>query len=203
MAFYSTRIMPRLIDRGMRNRTMAKYRPRVPPLAAGRVLEIGVGGGLNIPFYTGGVSHLFGLEPSGHLRALAAGPAAEATFPVTLVDAGAESIPLESASMDCVVSTWTLCSIPGVETALQEIRRVLKPDGRLLFLEHGLAPDAAVARTQAWMAPVFRGLAGCVLNREMDRLLLEAGFRVTVLEKGYLDGPRFLSYHYIGEAAPA
>lgn len=203
MSFYSTRIMPRLIDRGMRNPAMAKYRPRVPSLATGRVLEIGLGGGLNIPHYTAGVSHLFGLEPSTQLRSLAAAPAAAAPFPVTLLAAGAEAIPLESGSVDSVVSTWTLCSIPEVGQALQEIRRVLKPDGRLLFMEHGLAPDASVARTQAWMAPVFRGLAGCELNRDMDRLIREAGFRVAVLEKAYLDGPRFLSFHYIGEAAAA
>jgi ubiquinone/menaquinone biosynthesis C-methylase UbiE len=203
MPFYANRILPRLIDRGMRNATLAKYRPRVPPLASGRVLEIGLGSGLNIPLYTAGVSQLFGLEPSAHLRGLAAEPAARARFPVTLLDAGAEAIPLEAASVDCVVSTWTFCSIPGIEQALQEVRRVLKPDGRLLFLEHGLAPDPDVARTQAWLLPVFRGLAGCALNRPMDRLIAGAGFRLGVLEKGYLEGPRFLAYHYIGEAVPA
>lgn len=203
MAFYRNRILPRLIDRGMRNKVITAHRPRVPPLARGRALEIGMGAGLNIPYYTAAVRHLFGLEPADHLRSLAAEAADRAPFPVTLIGSGAEDIPLETHSLDTVVSTWTLCSIPDVERALPEIRRVLKPGGRLMFIEHGLAPDAAVARTQARLLPVFRGLAGCTLNREMDRLIREAGFRFAVLEKGYLDGPQFISYHYIGQAEPA
>ena len=203
MAFYQQRIVPRLIDRGMRNKVITAYRPRVPPLARGRVLEIGMGSGLNIPYYTGAVRHLFGLEPADHLRSLAATAAERAPFAVTLIGSGAEDIPLAARSIDTVVSTWTLCSIPGVEQALQEIRRVLTPGGKLLFMEHGLAPEADVAQTQARLLPVFRGLAGCRLNRDLERLIQESGFRFAVLEKGYLDGPRFISYHYVGEALPA
>jgi SAM-dependent methyltransferase len=123
-------------------------------------------------------------------------------FPVTLIGAGAESIPLESGSIDTVVSTWSLCSIPGVETALQEMRRTLKPGGRLIFMEHGRAPEADVARLQDRLAPVFRLLAGCNPNRPIGDLIAGAGFRITGMEAGYLEGPRFVAYHFVGEARP-
>ncbi|MEZ5565987.1 MAG: class I SAM-dependent methyltransferase [Gammaproteobacteria bacterium] len=200
MAFYQQRILPWLIDKGMRNKAMTKYRPRLPPLAAGRVLEVGMGSGLNFPYYTGRVEHLYGLEPAEYLRNAAAAVVGLAPCPVTFLAAGAEAIPLESASIDTVVSTWTLCSIPDVEDALKEMRRVLKPGGRLLFLEHGRAPDAKVVRLQNRLAPVFRLLAGCNLNRPIDSLLENAGFAFNDLERGYLDGPRFIAYHYIGDA---
>jgi ubiquinone/menaquinone biosynthesis C-methylase UbiE len=203
MSFYANRLLPWLIDRGMRNKAMTRYRPRIPPLAEGRVLEIGVGAGLNIPFYTSRVRHLFALEPSDYLRSVAASAAGAAPFPVTLIGSGAESIPLESASVDTVVSTWSLCSIPGIEAALVEMRRVLKPAGRLVFMEHGRAPEADVARLQDRLAPVFRALAGCNPNRPMARLITEAGFRIDVMDASYLEGPRFIAYHYVGEAKPA
>ncbi len=202
MRFYQQKILPWLIDRGMRNKTMAKYRPRIPPQAAGRVLEIGLGAGLNLPFYTGAVQHLFGLEPADYLRDAAAEVADSMPYPVTLLACGAEAIPLERSSVDTVVSTWTFCSIPDVPAALQEIRRVLRPGGRLLFMEHGQAPDAQVVRLQNRLTPVFRLLAGCNLNRPIDRLLEDAGFRFAELERSYLEGPRFLAFHYIGEARP-
>jgi ubiquinone/menaquinone biosynthesis C-methylase UbiE len=203
MSFYQQRILPWLIDRGMRNKVMAKYRPRIPPLAEGRVLEVGVGAGLNFPYYTGRVRHLFGLEPADALREAAAEAAETMPFPVTLIGSGAENIPLETGAIDTVVSTWTLCSIPEVDLALREMRRVLKPDGRLIFMEHGQAPDADVARLQDRVAPALRLLAGCTPNRRIERLIRDAGFSFVELEKTYLDGPRFIAYHYVGEARPA
>lgn len=116
---------------------------------------------------------------------------------------GAENIPLERASVDCVVSTWTLCSIPDLDRALIEVRRVLKPGGQLLFLEHGRAPDITVARWQDRLAPVFRGLAGCNPNRQIDVSIEAAGFRFIDIERGYFDGPRFISWHFVGKATPA
>ncbi len=195
-------MLPWLIDRGMRNSAMTRLRPRIPPLAEGRVLEIGVGAGLNFPYYTSRVRHLFGLEPADTLRKAAAAVAESMSFPVTLIGSGAENIPIETATLDTVVSTWTLCSIPEVETALAEVRRVLKPGGRLLFMEHGQAPDTDVARLQDRLAPVLRLLAGCNPNRRIDRLIAAAGFRTTEIERGYLEGPRFIAYHYVGEARP-
>jgi SAM-dependent methyltransferase len=202
MGFYERRVLPWLIDRGMRNRVMAQYRSRVPALAAGRVLELGTGAGLNFLLYGPGVTHLFALEPADPLRRRAAGPAARARFPVSFLGSGAERIPLDRASVDTVVSTWTLCSIPDVEVALQEVRRVLRPAGRFLFLEHGLAPDADVARSQDRMAPLLRGLAGCNPNRPIDKLIAHAGFAFGDIERAYLEGPRFLAYHFTGTARP-
>lgn len=202
MGLYQDKILPVLIARGMDNKVMRKYRPRIPLLARGRVLEVGLGPGLNIPHYTGAVTHLFGLEPSGALLGKAEPHAERAPFPVDFIEGGAEDIPLDSRSVDTIVSTWTLCSIAALESALEEMRRVLRPGGRLLFMEHGRAPDARVARWQDRLKPLFRCLAGCSPNLEMDRLIAAAGFRFAEIEKIYLDGPRFISYHYIGQAQP-
>lgn len=200
MSFYSERLMPRLIAAGMRNEAINRYRPRIPALAAGRVLEVGIGSGLNLPLYGRAVTHVFGLEPSAMLRQQAAVAASTAPFPVDLLAAGAEQIPLDTGSVDMVVSTWTLCSIPDLPTALNEMRRVLRPGGRLLFLEHGRSPDPGVSRWQDRLAPVFRGLAGCNLNRQIDSSITDAGFQMVEIERSYLAGPRFLSWHFVGQA---
>ncbi len=202
MGFYQRNILPALIDRGMQNKAIKEHRPAIPPLASGRVLEVGMGSGLNIPYYSNSVEHLFGLEPSQKLLDKAEQPAAHAAFQVDLIPARAEDIPLEDNAVDCVVSTWTLCSIPEIESALLEMRRVLKPDGRLIFIEHGYAPDPEVVKWQNRLAPILRCLAGCNPNRQIETLISEAGFRFSDLTKDYLDGPRFISYHYIGQATP-
>jgi ubiquinone/menaquinone biosynthesis C-methylase UbiE len=203
MGFWSDRILPRVIDRGMRNDFMAEHRYRAAPLASGRVLEIGSGSGLNLPLYTDKVKHVFGLEPSAYLRDKAQELVAEAPFSVDLIAASAEAIPLEQNSVDTVVSSWTLCSIPDIEASLQEIRRVLRPDGRFIFIEHGRSPESNISRWQDRLVPVSTRLLGCSLNRPMDILIKEAGFRLTAMEAGYVDGPRLISYHYIGQALPA
>lgn len=202
MGIYSRHILPVLIDRGMRNKAMTEHRPHIPSLATGRVLEVGIGSGLNIPHYTDAIDHLFGLEPSSKLIELAGREAVQVSFPVDFIESGAEDIPLDKQSIDTVVSTWTLCSIPDIEAALAEIRRVLKPDGRFLFIEHGLAPDPPVVRWQKRLAPVFRTLAGCNPDRPMDELIGAAGFSLERMQREYLDGPKFLAYHYQGEARP-
>jgi ubiquinone/menaquinone biosynthesis C-methylase UbiE len=203
MGFWSDSILPRMIDRGMRNDFMAEHRYRAAPLASGRVLEIGSGSGLNLPLYTDQVEHVFGLEPSEYLREKAQEFVPAAPFPVDFIDASAEAIPLERDSVDTVVSSWTLCSIPDIETTLQEIRRVLRADGRFIFIEHGRSPDEKVRRWQDRLVPVSTRLLGCSLNRPMDLLIEEAGFRLTEIEAGYLKGPKLISYHYIGQALPA
>lgn len=200
--FYARRIMPTLIDRGMRNKTMRKYRPLLAPQASGRVLELGAGSGLNLAHYSSAVTELFALEPSAELLGLVGARADRARFPVTLLAAGAEEIPLETSSIDTVTTTWTLCSIPDVTRALREVRRVLRPGGRLLFLEHGRAPDEKVVRLQDRLTPFFRAVAGCNLNRPIVELIGAAGFGFTKLQRSYLEGPKFLVYHYIGEARP-
>lgn len=202
MAFWNDTVLPRLIDRGMRNDFMAQHRSRAAPFAAGRVLEIGSGSGLNFPEYTDQVEHLFGLEPSAVLCEKAAEMAEDAPFPVDFLQTGAESIPLGTAEIDTVVSSWTLCSIAEIEPALQEIRRVLKPGGRFVFIEHGRSPEAGISRWQDRLEPLTAPLLGCRLNRPMDELIEAAGFQLESMEKGYMDGPKLISYHYIGQAFP-
>jgi len=202
MAFWSDTVLPRIIDRGMRNEFMAQHRDRAAPLAYGRVLEIGLGSGLNIPLYTEKVEHLFGLEPSAVLCDKAGELADAAPFAVDILEASAESIPLERGTIDTVVSSWTLCSIPGIEIALQEIRRVMRPDGKFIFIEHGRAPEPDVSRWQDRLEPLSAPLLGCRLNRAMDELLEGSGFNILSMDKGYMDGPRLISYHYIGQASP-
>ena len=201
MGWYENRILPTLIDRGMRNEVMTEHRARTVPLATETVLEIGLGSGLNIPYYSNKVDRLYGLEPSKELLGRASGPAEAAPFPVDLLAAPAEDIPLEDNTIDTVFSSWTLCSIPELKTALKEMRRVLKPGGRFVFIEHGRAPDAKVAKWQDRITPVLRLLAGCSPNKKMDELIVQAGFEVTQMEKAYLKGPKFISYHYIGQAS--
>lgn len=200
VGWYENRILPVLIDRGMRNEVMTEHRARTVPRAAKTVLEVGLGSGLNIPYYSNKVDRLYGLEPSKDLLGRAASLADAAPFPVDLLAAPAEDIPLEDDTVDTVFSSWTLCSIPELKTALKEMRRVLRPGGQFIFIEHGRAPDAKVAKWQDRITPVLRMLAGCSPNKKMDELILQAGFEITLMEKAYLKGPKFISYHYIGQA---
>jgi ubiquinone/menaquinone biosynthesis C-methylase UbiE len=197
MGLYQDRILPRLIDLVMRNERLTPYRQRAISQAEGRVLEIGAGSGLNLPFYTGAATEILGLEPHPKLRDLARGR--QCGVPWTTVDGSAEAIPLEDASVDTVVSTWTLCSIPGVSQALAEARRVLKPGGKFLFVEHGLAPDAGVRRWQDRLTPAWKRVAGgCYLNRPIQKLVQQAGFDITQLQTGYMPGPRPMTFTYEG-----
>ena len=144
MSFYEERILPWLIHLSMRQTRLAPYRARVVSTARGRVLEVGIGSGLNVPFYRRNVNQVVGLEPSPKLLAMVHKAARQSQIPLRLIEGTAEAIPIEDRNIDTVVTTWTMCSIPDVERALQEMRRVLRPDGRLLFVEHGRAPEAGV-----------------------------------------------------------
>lgn len=145
MSFYHDHVLPHLINMSMRNGDLLPYRQRVMSDAEGRVLEIGIGSGLNLPFYPARVSEIIGLDPSVQLAAMARQAAERSSLPVSLVEGSAEAIPLDDASVDTVVTTWTLCSVPAAGIALQEVRRVLKPGGQLLFVEHGLSPTRVCA----------------------------------------------------------
>jgi len=196
MGFYNKRILPHLIAVTMRHGELTPYRERVAGAAEGRVLEIGVGAGANLPFYGAGVSEVFGLDPSERLLRMAA--KAGALHPV---EASAEAIPLEAGSVDTVVTTWTLCSIPDAHAALGEMRRVLKPGGRLLFVEHGLSPDKRVRWLQNRITPVWRRIAGgCHMDRPIDRLIRESGWKIEKIDTGYLRGPNPATYMYEGSA---
>jgi len=204
MSFYDRRVLPWLIELCMRNKEARRYRERMIPLATGRVLEVGVGSGLNLPFYGAEVRHLYALEPSPELRKMAGRRTKGTRFTVEFLDRSAEAIPLERASVDTVVTTWTLCSIPDAVRALQEMKRVLKPGGVLLFVEHGLAPDPGVRVWQRRLNPLWNHIGGgCNLDRKIDEVIARSGFQLTDLEMGYAKGPKPMSYIYCGRAVPA
>ena len=166
------------------------------------MLEIGIGSGLNCPFYSPAVERIVGLDPSRELLRRAATRSWIASHPIHLVQGSAEAIPLRSETMDTVVVTWVLCSIPDVRRALGEMRRVLRPEGQLLFVEHGLAPDPPVARWQHRLDPLWTRVS-CHLDRPMDALIAEAGFRMTDLQTGYLgQGPKLATFMFTGRAIP-
>jgi ubiquinone/menaquinone biosynthesis C-methylase UbiE len=203
MGFYEEWILPALIDLSMRNKRLRPYRERVAGAAEGRVLDVGVGSGLNLPFYARQAREVFGLDPSPQLLERARRNMPRTDVPVRLLEGSAERIPLADRSMDTIVMTWTGCSIPAIGTALVEMRRVLKVDGRLLFVEHGRAPEPGVARWQDRLDPLWLKFSGgCHLNRKIDDLLAEAGFRIDRLETSYIPGPRIMTFLYEGEARP-
>jgi ubiquinone/menaquinone biosynthesis C-methylase UbiE len=202
MGFYAKHVLPRAIDLAMTNREAARLRAEWLPHARGEVLEIGIGSGLNLPFYSSQVRRLYGVDPSIELQRIARKRAASGRLPVEFFPQSAEKpIPLADASIDTVVVTWSLCSIPSAPEALMQIKRVLKTDGCFIFLEHGRAPDRAVAAWQDRLTPAWRRVAGgCHLNRKVDKLIEEAGFRITDLRACYLPGPRPMTYTYQGLA---
>lgn len=201
MSFYQDRILPCLIHFAMRQRNLIAYRRRVISAADGRVLEIGIGSGLNLPLYSGNTKQVIGLDPSLRLLQMASRARATALRPVELLEGSAEAIPLEDKSIDTVVTTWTLCSIPDAAKALAEMRRVLRPSGQLLFVEHGRSPDAGVRRWQDRLTPIWKRIGGgCHLNREIAELIGNAGFRMDRLETGYMKGPKPMTFMYEGRA---
>ena len=172
--------------------------------ARGRVLEIGVGSGLNLPLYGAAVERVCGIYPSPELLGRASGRMADARVPVSLVRASAEQLPFAEGAFDSVVMTWTLCSIPNPSTALSEMRRVLNSNGRLVFVEHGLSPEPRIVRWQRRLTPFWKRIGGgCHLDRKMDDLIRAAGFRVDALETGYMRGPKPWTFMYQGTATPA
>jgi ubiquinone/menaquinone biosynthesis C-methylase UbiE len=189
MGLYQDWVVPTLIDLSMRNKRLRPYRERVARAAEGRVLDVGIGSGLNLPLY-GQAREVFGVDPSSRLLARAQDQAQQTPVPVHLLEGSAERIPLADRSMDTVVMTWTGCSIPDIRAALKEMRRVLNPGGRLLFVEHGRVPEPGVARWQERLDPLWVQVSGgCLLSRKIDDLLSEAGFRVEELKTGYIPGP--------------
>jgi ubiquinone/menaquinone biosynthesis C-methylase UbiE len=203
MGLYERCILPRLLDLAMRNRVLDPCRRRAIAAAEGRVVEIGVGSGLNLPLYGAAVEQVWAIDPSRELLRLAARRRGAARVPVALVEAAAERLPLAAASCDTVVMTWTLCSVADPAAALAEMRRVLKPGGRLVFVEHGLAPEAGIARWQRRLTPYWKRLAGgCHLDRDIKGLIADAGFRLDDLGTGHLPGPKPWTFMYEGRAQP-
>jgi len=202
MGFYAKYVPPRFIDLSMRNREMASLRAECISQARGDVLEVGIGSGLNLPFYSSQVRRIYGLEPSFELQRMARARALAAPIDVEFLSQSAEDpVPFADSSVDTIVITWTLCSIANAPKALQQVKRVLKADGRLIFVEHGRAHDPGVVAWQDRLTPVWKRVGGgCHLNRKIDELIEAAGFQITELETRYLRGPRPMTYTYQGIA---
>ncbi len=203
MGFYEDRILPHLVNLTMRRCRFMPYRERVISAAEGRVLEIGVGSGLNLPLYPPRVREVLGLEPAPRLLAMSRRAASRLSLRVTFIEGSAETIALDDRSIDTVVTTWTLCTIPAVIQAIHEMRRVLRPGGQLLFVEHGLAPDDNIRKWQDRLTPAWKRIGGgCHLNRPIGTMVENAGFGITQLETGYMKGPKPMAFLYEGRAKP-
>ena len=202
MGFYAQYVLPRLIDVAMRNKETARLRGDWIPRARGQVLEVGIGSGLNLPFYSPEVQRVYGVDPSVELQRMARKRVAAGRLYVEFLSQSAEEpLPLPNESVDTVVATWTICSIPNASRALQQMKRVLKPSGHLIFLEHGRSPDRGVAAWQDRLTPMWkRFTGGCHLNRRIDELIAAAGFQITESKTCYLPGPRPMTYTYQGLA---
>lgn len=199
MNFYRHFVLPHLINSSMSNKDIARCRSQIVPEARGQVLEIGVGSGLNLSFYSTQVTRVCGVDPSTELLQMARKRADTVNVPVELLQASAEELPVENQEFDTIVMTWTLCSIPDASKALAEMHRALKPGGNLLFVEHGLAPEPKVSLWQNRLNRPWRALAGgCNLNREIDRLISSGGFRILQLDTSYLPGPKAFKFTYRG-----
>ncbi|MEM7517317.1 MAG: class I SAM-dependent methyltransferase [Planctomycetota bacterium] len=199
MGLWDDHLLPRVIDLAMRGRTIQALRKRCVPEASGRVLEIGFGSGLNLPHYGDGVKELLALEPNETARKLSRKRVDAAPFPVEFVGLRGEEIPRGSGEVDEVVSTFTHCTIPDLDRALSEIRRVLKPGGTFRFLEHGLSPDEGVARTQRKWTPLQGKIfGGCHLDRDIDALVRSAGFEGSPAERFDAGRPRAVQHIHLG-----
>ncbi len=205
MGFYSRHILPRLIDCGCGTKPVLKQREKVVPLASGIVLEIGIGTGHNLPYYDAEkVERLIGLDPCEDSWKLAAARASALDLPIEFVALPGEQIPLDTDSVDTVLVTYSLCTIPDPVAALHGMHRVLKPSGQLIFCEHGVAPDAPVRKWQNRLNGFWGAFTGgCNINRDIPALLAQGGFEVDVLDEMYLPGtPRIAGYNFWGSAHP-
>jgi ubiquinone/menaquinone biosynthesis C-methylase UbiE len=204
MGIYQDHVLPRLTDAVMNRREFTAIRARVSTALHGEVLEIGFGSGLNVPYYPAAVARVRAVDPATLGRRLAAKRVAASPVPVEYVGLDGQVLPVEAASVDQVLSTWTLCTIPDVGRALSEVCRVLRPGGAVHFVEHGRSPDARVAAWQDRLTPVQRRVGGgCHLNRPIDRLVAGSGLELTRMENYYLQGPKAFGYTFEGTAVKA
>lgn len=203
MSFYNKYILPKVLNCACASKPINYQRDKIVPLAEGVVLDIGIGSGLNIPFYNKTkIKQLYGLDPSKELLDIAKSVAKKENLEIEFLECGAESIPLLDKSIDTVLITYTMCTIPDVALSNSEIIRVLKDDGKLLFCEHGLAPDKNIAKWQERINPLWSKIAGgCNLNRDIPNLISSSGFKISNMEEMYLPStPKFAGYNYWGVA---
>jgi ubiquinone/menaquinone biosynthesis C-methylase UbiE len=205
MGLYAKYVLPRLVDLSMRNKETARLRAEWLPHARGDVLEVGIGSGLNLPYYSSEVQRVYGVDPSLELQRTALKRATATRARVEFLSQSSEdTLPLGDGTIDTVVMTWTLCSIPDTSKALRQMKRVLRERGRLVFIEHGRSPDRRTAAWQDRMTPIWKGIGGgCHLNRKIDELITAAGFEIVELKTFYQPGPRPMTYTYQGIAQPA
>lgn len=204
MSFYTEQVLPRFLNVDLGRQEYSRIRSRVASGLDGQVLEVGFGSGLNVPHYPAAVARVQAVDPATVGRKLAAKRVAASPVPVEYIGLDGQKLPVEEDSIDHVLTTWTLCSIPDVQAALAEMRRVLRPGGDLHFVEHGRSPDPRVARWQARLTPLQkRFFGGCHLNRPIDQLLTQAGFTLTRLDTYYLSGSKAVGYTFEGVATKA
>jgi len=203
LSFYDKYILPKFLNCACGSKPINYQREKIVPLAEGTVLDVGIGSGLNIPYYNKSkIECLYGLDPSIELLNLAKSLAKKNELEIEFLECGAEAIPLPNDSVDTVVITYTLCTIPDTQLSNKEIMRVLKPDGKLLFCEHGLAPDINIAKWQKRINPIWNKIAGgCNLNRDIPELIRSSGLKILNMEEMYLPStPKFAGYNYWGVA---
>ena len=203
MSLYDKYILPSFLNCACGSKPIHYQRQKVVPLAGGIILEVGIGSGLNIPFYDRAkVEKLIGLDPSPELNAMAQKMADQHDLEVEFLLSGAENIPLPDDHVDTVLVTYTMCTIPDALSASKEMLRVLKPGGRMIFCEHGLAPDAKVSKWQSRIDPFWGKIAGgCHLNRDIPELIRSSGFQIQTMDEMYLPStPKFAGYNYWGIA---
>jgi ubiquinone/menaquinone biosynthesis C-methylase UbiE len=207
MPFWTDQVVPRVTDKLLGNREVMKLRRQAVDGLEGEVVEIGFGSGLNVPLYPDDVAKVYAVDPSLVARKLSSDRVEASSVDVQFVGLDGASLPLDDASVDNALSTFTLCTIPDVASALEEVHRVLRPGGTFHFLEHGLCPDPTVARKQERFNGIQQRLAGgCHLNRPIDDLIREAGFEIDELDNGHMPGPKFMlpwGYLYQGVAKKA
>jgi len=203
LSFYDKYILPKFLNCACGSKPINYQREKIVPLAEGTVLDVGIGSGLNIPYYNKSkIKYLYGLDPSIELLNLAKPLAKKNELEIEFLECGAEAIPLPNDSIDTVVITYTLCTIPDTQLSNEEIMRVLKPNGKLLFCEHGLAPDINVVKWQKRINPIWNKIAGgCNLNRDIPKLIKSSGLKIINMEEMYLPStPKFAGYNYWGVA---
>ena len=202
MSLYEKYFLPKMLDVCCGMEGFQKKRSQIVPLAYGRILEIGIGSGLSLDYYNfNKVEEIIGVDPAVSSVTIAKSRASKLHSKISFIEASAESIDLESSSFDCVVIGYSLCTIADPLKALSETKRLLKPDGSLFFMEHGLAPEENIQKWQHRLAPTWKKIAGgCNLNRNIEELIQESGFKFKTLKKKYIKGPKIAAFQYYGEA---